>query len=223
MQNSNDKSVVVAVSGLSEGGHGLLAAGAPGEVPLPASKLGPEIPDLDGLRVNSGFSNTEQVEKKQTLVNVKRPGSETFVRVRAVPDLSHCYILHKDEEIGSYYMVDPRLDYGLPNFGKLHRIHSAVTRNGEAFLWPVPEGEPGSRENSWNESHRLAAQEAKSVWVRVVADQAKRAFVLVVARANLVEPVWPTESLDSQISRAFAGRVINTVAHPIVRKLLGLE
>jgi len=41
------------------------------------------------------------------------------------------------------------------------------------------------------------------------------------ASAKLLEPSWPTESMDSLLDVAFRGRVLDDPNHPVVIDLLG--
>ena len=78
------------------------------------------------------------------------------------------------------------------------------------------------RRNDWHATAREAAELAKGGWVRVAADMSLGAYRIFKAEGQLVDPAWPDQSLNDLLRLGFRDRVIDSDAHPIVRRLRGL-
>ena len=60
-----------------------------------------------------------------------------------------------------------------------------------------------------------------SDWLFVRADMALGAYTMHIATATIPEPVWPTESLKELLKIAFRDRLIESVDHPVLKRLRG--
>ena len=89
------------------------------------------------------------------------------------------------------------------------------------FLWPQPVIDPNGREIQWHTTHRMAAERAKTEWVRMTSDLGLGAYQIHIAEVANIEPVWPEYSLSKLLEVAFAGRLVDSTDHPVIRQLLG--
>ncbi len=119
------------------------------------------------------------------------------------------------------YLVAPDLRHEL--FGELVpvTIFTAINRQGVVFLWPCRLPDETGRSNSWHESALEAVERAKSTWTRVAADMSLGAYRIWEARGDLPEPEWPEQSLRDLLSIAFKSRYVDSLDHPVLKRLRG--
>ncbi len=96
-----------------------------------------------------------------------------------------------------------------------------VTRQGVLFLWPIRLPGPDGRIDDWNRSALEAAELARTTWVRVQANMNLGAYEVVAAPGTTAEPAFPDKSLAEILKVAFKDRYIDTMDHPVLRRLRG--
>jgi hypothetical protein len=187
---------------------------------FPAGDTPSIFDDLDSLRLSLAASvGTREV---LTHVPVRKPSRTEWVRVHPAADMQIATGVFIDREEREVFFVVPELRAEL--VGELRSILmlTAITRQGVLMLWPVPLPDESGRRNAWADTAREAAETAKQQWVRVVADMALGAYRMHLAEGDLPDPVWPAKSLAELLKLAFKGRIIDSIDHPVVRRLRGL-
>ena len=96
-----------------------------------------------------------------------------------------------------------------------------VNRNGTPFLWPVRLPGPDGKLDSWNTSAADAVVLAQSSWVRVAANMDLGAYELYEAPGIDAEPKWPAEPMAELLTVAFRGKMIDSMDHPVLKRLRG--
>lgn len=193
--------------------------------PQPSTSIAPPIAadvfsDLTKLRISQSFGDTG-VRKVITRIPVRKPGKQEFVRVRDLDSYRLEPLVLITEDDRETYLVLPAL------FGELHNVTSHVrlfvyiTRGGDIGVWPCKLPGPDGRTNAWFETALHAAECAMRSWVRVVPNMSLGAYELYEATGALGEPEWPDLSFSEILRIAFKDRVIDTVDHPVLRRLRG--
>jgi hypothetical protein len=62
---------------------------------------------------------------------------------------------------------------------------------------------------------------AKSSWVRIIPNHEAGQYDTAVAVEQQREPVWPEESFETILEKAFAGRIIDSLDHEVIKELRG--
>ena len=92
------------------------------------------------------------------------------------------------------------------------------------FLCHVPSR---NFDNSWNESNRLACEQAKTRWAQATSrkEEGIDAYKPEYAKDPdaFPQPNWPTQSLDELIRVTFEGRMITSEDHPGLLRLIGAK
>jgi hypothetical protein len=155
-------------------------------------------------------------------VNVQKPPKQAFVRVHPDPDLRIRVALLELKEEREVYLVRPKVAEQVPGEVKFVELRLAVTQQGTPFLWPVPLP-PGDRaDNTWNMTARTAAERAETSWVRLTTDMNAQCYQVHVALLSEAEPAWPSKTLQELLQLAFGnGRLIDSLEHPVIQRLLG--
>ena len=77
--------------------------------------------------------------------------------------------------------------------------------------------------DTWTQSAIKATELAENQWVRATSSRSLGEYRCVTAEGIDEQPKWPKESFIDILSRAFDGRVIDTLNHAIIKQLKGLE
>jgi hypothetical protein len=98
---------------------------------------------------------------------------------------------------------------------------TAINRQGVLFLWPIRLPGADGRLDEWSRTALEAADRASRGWVRVAANMSLGAYDVYEAAGQLGEPEWPTEPFKELLRVGFKGRLIDTLDHPVLRRLRG--
>lgn len=152
-------------------------------------------------------------EPKRTEWFRVRPGLESVTTTGAVrdPDTGVLYLLHGE----LWSRVGRGVDWICPRV--------CVNNAGQVFLWPVPMPGPEAEWSPWFPAGQAVASLAEATWVRAEIDTRNREYRVETASGrDLPEPVWPPSDYLELMHAAFHGRVIDSIAHPLIRKGGGL-
>ncbi len=177
--------------------------------------------DLESLRLSSNFGATLGVKKLLTNVLVTKPKKMQFFRAHTSPDMTFPAMILENKEARESYVVTPDTAQFISELVRPVMLHSAIDRQNNVFLIPVPlPGEDGNR-NPWHESLAQAVEHAKTSWIRITANMHTGGYDVYVAEAELAAPEWPSQDIDAVVKTAFRGKIITSLDHPIVQSLLG--
>jgi hypothetical protein len=177
--------------------------------------------DLDRLKLSQDFGASIGVKKATTIVPVRKPTRQEFIRVH--PDENYrfstgVFELKEEREI---YLVDSDLWGELPGEITPKILLTTINRQNVLTLWPIRlPGEDGRLDN-WNASAMEAANLAQSRWVRVASNMSLGGYDVFKAMSDLPEPEWPDMSMQQIMDIAFKDRLINSLEHPVIRRLRG--
>ena len=120
------------------------------------------------------------------------------------------------------YVVIPEVAVAIPGETKLVTITTAINRQGNVFLWPVPLPNPDVREMAWHTTARAAADRAENKWVKVVANMSAGFYDIWEAEVEIADPTWTEHEFCELLEIAFGnGRLIDRQDHPVLKQLLG--
>lgn len=179
----------------------------------------PAEPDvLAQLRVSQDFANKLWTKKVTTTVPIRNPKRNEFVRVHPTMEPMLVYTLVDEQET---FVATANIATNFPGDMIPKLLAPTISRQGTLFLWAlrIP-GEDG-RINNWHASAREASVRAVHVWLRVQANMALGAYEQFEAVGAIPEPEWPSLTMDEIVRIAVRGRVIDTLDHPVLRKLRG--
>ena len=129
--------------------------------------------------------------------------------------------LFYDGENNEHYMVAPSLRGQLSQETFPVRISAAMNRNGDLFLWLVKLPKDNDRGNRWNDSALAAFELALAKWVRLASNMQAGCYEVYVATGINIEPEWPELSFKEMLKLCFKDRYIDSLDHPLLKKLRG--
>jgi hypothetical protein len=179
--------------------------------------------DPAALRLTQEFVATAGVKKALLSVPARKPDKSWFVRVHPDPNyrLPTAVIeLKEDREI---YLIAPALRAELATEAtfKVKMLAAAINRQGVVFLWECSMPRPDGRADEWSRTALEAVEMATKGWVRITANMSLGAYDVYQANAQLSDPDWPTATMAELLRISFKDRYINTLDHPVLRKLRG--
>jgi hypothetical protein len=179
--------------------------------------------DLSKLVVRQDYARNG-VKKMLVNVPVRSPDKEWFVRTHPSEEYHRrfgCIKLKDDKD--KIYLVLPDLHDALEDEAtfKIYDIQTAITKQGQIFLWPLRQPS-GDRQDNWAETAMVAAEAARSSWVKLKSNMHAGCYDVSQAVGNWPDPDWPIKSFPELIEIGFKGRVINNENH-LVLKILRCE
>jgi hypothetical protein len=96
-----------------------------------------------------------------------------------------------------------------------------MNRQGVLFLWPIRLPGADGRLDDWSRSAMEAALHAQAKWVRVQANMSLGAYEIYEAAGQWAAPEWPDMPFNQLLKIAFRDKYIDTVDHPILKRLRG--
>lgn len=176
--------------------------------------------DPEALRV--GTMADIEVEQVLTTVPVRKPKRTEFFRVH--PDyVLDMYLLERDTGMEKEsYLVTPEVQHLVASELRPVRLFTAITKHGTVFLWAVklPTDENDNLRRI-SDSAIQGAEQAKTLWTKVVWNRHLGAYGLFKAKGDLGEPQWPDKSHRDLIEIAFRSNVIDCADHEVIRELSG--
>jgi hypothetical protein len=178
--------------------------------------------DLDGLRLNTDYTETVGVKKLLRTIPVRKPGSQDWVRVHPQLRLAPAALLELRGDKETYFVL-PAAAAELVGEYHVAALYLTINRQGTLSLWPVRLPGSDGKALEWHRSAHQAADIAQTKWTRLRANMDLGAYDIQVAdgTASIPEPKWPDESFEEILRIAFRDRCIADSSHPVVQRLRG--
>jgi hypothetical protein len=183
----------------------------------------PDPFDPASLRLSQDFTANLGVKKALLTVPVRKPDKAWWVRVHPSEDYRLTTpVIELKEERESYLVTSPLwAELAAEATFSPRVLFTAVNRQGVPFLWPIRLPGADGKHDDWNRSALEAAQMAQKTWGRVTANIALGAYEVFEATAQLPEPNWPEVPFKELLRVAFKDKRIDSLDHPVLRKLRG--
>jgi len=162
-------------------------------------------------------------EKVLTSLPVRKPKREEWVRVH--PEIYARAYVYEARDEQSWFIVTPDVVEALIDVVRYVQLSFAVNYGGTAFVWPLPV--PTERKS--HRAHVTAfagAEQAMREWTRI--SWRENEYEIYRRSSARVEPFWPREVRSASemlrlASKARGFEVIDSVDHPVVKKLQGRD
>ncbi len=176
---------------------------------------------FSSLRLSQNFGQTLGVKKVLTIVPVVKPTKDRFFRIHESDNWVYPAWVLDNKVTGETYIVSEEVASVLGGLVRAVELYTAIDRQSNLFLIPIPLPGPTGVRNPWHESLLQAVMRAKLVWLRITANKDLGGYEIFEATAKLPEPIWPDTTLEELLEIAFRGRIIATPDHPVVQEKLG--
>lgn len=153
-------------------------------------------------------------------VPVQKPTRKDFIRVRDEQDRMCPALGYEDKEDRAFYLIAPELVHLFGGDAIPVTLVEAINRQNVTFIWPLKVSAEGGS-GTWQDSALMAADLAKTKWVRLAADLSLGAYRIFEAQGELSEPTWLDKPFQELLEIAFKDRFINHEDHPVLKRLQG--
>lgn len=180
-------------------------------------------PDFSQFRLRQDYTETVGTKKLLTTVLVHKPYKHDFVRTHHNPSYQlNTKVLELEHEKETY-LIHPELWGALEGETTIvdKTLLTAISNRGEVFLWPIGLPRENQTRNSWNESARDIASCAVDKWIRLRSNTSAKLYEAIDGGGIKKEPEWPKLSFNQLLQMAFKDKIIKTLDHPVLRRLLG--
>jgi hypothetical protein len=191
-------------------------------VPVEPAEIGDVFSDPSKLRVGQEYLVTGAVKKVILKIPVGKPDQQEFLRVRSEPEWRATYAFIRVKSDNEYYLVMPNVFPALAAAEyKFSTLYTVMTRGGALHLWPVPVKDADGKINDWHQSGHEAAERCMQGWHRIIPDKKVGGYECQPAAYPLPDPVWPDLQVGEVLRIAFQRFLIDTLDHPLLKKLRG--
>jgi len=218
VQAINLSNVASAVSATFSDGRKSISLGTPsvGALTMPEG-----LPDFESLKIGIGYGEEVAIHKPLVTVPVGKPKGNKFMMVLDVPGYpTNVLDIKEDNDV---FIVSPAVAAYLGGLVRKVTLYTAIDRNGNIFLIPVPNPDETGHMNVWHESLLQGVNRAKKNWVRLVANKGLGAYDVLEALGILDKPTWPDYTMEQLLAVAFRGKIITDINHDVVQRLMGLK
>lgn len=166
------------------------------------------------------YSLVERSGEMPLLIEPRKPDKEWFVRTRKEDQFQVLLPLLSVRENSKEAVYFLNRDLEIPSALQVH-IHdyqaiAAVSFEKVHFLWVMKYSD-----TEWYTSCREAMRRAMEKWVKVFPNDGNTAYETMEPLDDLGEPMFPDVTLETYFERAFGPRVIESLDHRVVKRLLG--
>jgi hypothetical protein len=186
----------------------------------------PAVPnpfDPAALRLRTDFGKDLGVKKQILTIPVRKPSKQEFFQTH--PDAAYrleTAVLEDEADGRTVYLVAQELWQALAGEITPAVLFTCINRQGDLFVWRAKMPADDGRSNLWTESALRIAERAQARWVRMRSNMAAGLSDCHEAPADLSAPEWPDLSFPQILEIAFRGNLIQSLEHPVVRKIAGL-
>ena len=177
--------------------------------------------DPERLRINLDFTEGTSVKKAIITIPVRKPNPQDFIRVHPQPEFRLAVAVIELKDDRETFLVLPCIARDIPGEYITVTMYACINRQGVLFLWPVRLPGTDGRQLAWHQSAAESAEMAMKQWVRIKAKMSLGAYEPFEPSAPLPDPVWPDLTFQQMLTIAFKGRLVDSLSHPVLKRLRG--
>jgi hypothetical protein len=177
--------------------------------------------DLEEFRIHQDFTGV-QVRGEMTFVPVQKPNSQDWVFIPSKNTVEWTTVpLLELKQKREFYLVSPAVAASLDGDVTTRLLVPYADKEGGLFLWPIRLSDARGDLNSWVASAIRVVNDYNDRWIRIKARLNAGCYEVFEAPTVSPAPIWPTDGIKFFVNRAFKGKIITFLEHPIIRQLKG--
>ena len=177
--------------------------------------------DLAALALPQDFTAMAPVKQAVVAVPIQKPGKQVWfsphpdhaARVRVA-------VMEDEQDRKAQYIVAGTLWECLEGEWVTKVLVPCQTRQGAFLLWPIRLPDRNGKLDPWNTSALAIADQFGGRWMRLRSNMELGHYEACEPVSPLSAPDWP-EDMGEVIRTAMKGRVIDTMDHPLLKRLRG--
>jgi hypothetical protein len=176
---------------------------------------------LEAMKMSMVGSNLSLTIQKS--IKVGKPNKQRFYQVKSGDEnyFSAEVINDNSENASEIFLIDPEISKEVVDEAIHVVFHLAISKAGDLLLWQSRLPDESGKLDEWNRSAMRIKEIAKKDWVRVLSNRSQGCYEPIIAKDFSDEPVWPEESLEELVNEAFKDHYIDSLDHPVLKKLRG--
>lgn len=176
--------------------------------------------DLAALALPQNFAAMAPVKQAVMAVPIRKPGKQVWFSPHPDSAVRVCVAVLEDEMDREVYVVASPLHDQLEGEWVAKVLVPCVTTQGGPLLWPIRLPDRDGKLDPWNTSALAIADQFAGRWLRLKSNRALGHYDAIAPVSVIPAPEWPTDM--AEITRlALKGRVIDSLDHPMLKKLRG--
>ncbi len=177
--------------------------------------------DLASLRLSQDFTQDFTTKKDIVMIPVSKPHKQNFIRVNPDPKFQFPFAVIEFKETNEHFILSPSVAREIPNECIPKIFLTYIDIKGNLGLWPIRLPGADGKIDEWNSSALSIAEKAKKNWLRLVSNRTIGCYEAHVAVSLMQEPEYPEMTFEEIVDLAFKNRVIESLDHPVIKKLRG--
>ena len=184
-------------------------------VTAPASDI-----DLDQIALDQDFQSLIAVKTESAAPKIRKPGKQTWFSPWPEQSRWRAFLTIEDDSDGDLlFVIDPGLAPDLEGEYMRKLLVPCITRQNSLFFWPIKLPDEGGKIDPWNESSLEIATSKGDQWIRLKSNHNDKCYEVLSRKIPLKGPVWP-EDIEELLKKTIAKVYINTLEHPLIKRLL---
>lgn len=177
--------------------------------------------DFEKYKLSQNFSEQIGVKKELLTIPVRKPNRQDFIMVNPDPNYQNQVAVLELKDDRETYLVNPSIISEVSSEVVIKLLLTAINRQGVLFIWPIKLPTADGKLDNWSQAAIEASKLAMDKWVRVVPNMNAGFYEVYTANKEIPGPIWPETPFEQLIEIAFKGKIIDTLDHPVLKKLRG--
>jgi hypothetical protein len=158
----------------------------------------------------------------EVVMAIRKPKPKEFFKVCPDREMSITLTTYVRKVDGSFeeefWSVLPKVEGFLAEMeeGRSVQLLLCQTDKGINFFWPLPITDGSDR--PFATSARACARLALTTWIRIKWRKADATYHPHEKKNQSQEAIWPTDSLNVLLKRAFGTRIIDSIEHKVIQE-----
>jgi hypothetical protein len=174
------------------------------------------------LGLNQDFESVANVIRKIDIIKVEKPSPSRVFRVH--PEFALKTILLMLKEDNETYLIAPSMRQALAGESLIgvFTLFACISKAGTPFIWPIRMADTNGKWNVWHQSGYMIAEKARVRWTRMQANRdagCNQAEFDARSVDQQQEANWPDMPFKDWLRLAFQGFTIDSLEHPVLKKL----
>jgi hypothetical protein len=177
--------------------------------------------DLDAIAIGQDFQNLVVVKTEPAVARIAKPEKQIWFSPCPEQEfLKSFYTLQDNSDRNNHYILHPKLAGDLEGEYTKKLLVPCITRQGVVSFWPIKLPDEDGKIDRWNGSALEIATSNGGTWCRLKSDHSNQCYQVSTPGNTWVPPTWP-DDLNNQLKKAVAKVFIDTMDHPLIKRLRG--
>ena len=177
--------------------------------------------NVEQFRISQNYQEMCDIQQEVITVAIKKPSKRQFFWICPDPKMYFEAAIYEDDINNELYVVAPQLLEALQGEWKLRILVPYLIKGGHPGLWPIGQADENGYLNPWTASALQIVANHSATWLRLQSVRAKSSYDIIKPINPIEDPEWAW-SQEELLEKAFNGKVIESLDHPVIKELRGV-